>query len=54
MKDLENTKKRMNDPNFLSKAPADVVEATNKRLEEVSFKVDRLKVLISEIEELLK
>jgi valyl-tRNA synthetase len=42
--------KRMSDANFLSKAPASVVEATNIKFEDLKKKVERLKSLISEIE----
>jgi len=50
--DVEGTRRRMSDPNFLSRAPADVVEATNNKFEELTKKIERLKTLISEIENL--
>lgn len=42
--------KRMSDANFLSKAPASVVEATNIKFEDLKKKIERLKSLIGEIE----
>ena len=48
--EMESLKRRMVDPNFLSRAPADVVEATNNKFEEVNKKVERLNSLVNEIE----
>lgn len=55
-KELEKAKreivlieKKMSDPNFLSKAPTEVVEATNIRFEDTKKKIERLKMLIEEI-----
>jgi valyl-tRNA synthetase len=48
--EMEILKRRMVDPNFLSRAPADVVEATNNKFEEVNKKVERLNSLVNEIE----
>lgn len=49
-KDLASIEKRLNDPNFLSKAPADVVEATNNRFEEQKRRLERLKELVKELD----
>ncbi len=51
-KDIDSVSKKMSDYNFLSKAPADVVEATNIRFEDLKKKIERLNELISEIESL--
>jgi valyl-tRNA synthetase len=48
--EMESLRRRMVDPNFLSRAPADVVEATNNKFEEVNKKVERLNSLVNEIE----
>lgn len=53
-RELLNTKKKVDDPNFLEKAPVDIVQATNKRLAELTSRSERLKLLICEVEELLK
>ncbi len=48
--EIISVEKRMSDPNFLAKAPADVVEATNNRFEELKRRIERMRTLIEEIE----
>ncbi|MCX7958631.1 MAG: hypothetical protein N3B13_06255, partial [Deltaproteobacteria bacterium] len=52
-RDIASVEKRMSDADFLSKAPPSVVEATNIRFEDLRKKIERLNILIKEIEGLV-